>query len=139
MNTIQVTTTDGTINYTEAEVIRFIEKTKEVDAYDQVNNQYRKEISNLRHNVRDFFSEVEWQDGEQTVSKIDVNELLARIGSDKLTSKYSGNFTMTGRFLIEVEDEDEIESIITDNTDISNYSADMDIDSIEVHDIEEEN
>ena len=38
---------------------------------------------------------------------------------------------------IEVEDEDEIESIITDNLNVDCYDADIEVDSIEVHDIEE--
>ena len=139
MNTIQITNENGVVNYTEAEVARFIEKSKEVDAYDQVNNQYRKEINNLRHEVRDFFSEGEWSDGETTCNKGDVNSLLERIGAAKLTTKYNGTFTITGSFSIEVEDEDEIEDIITENTEISNWSADMDVDQIEVHDVEEEN
>jgi hypothetical protein len=71
--------------------------------------------------------------------KSEVNDLLERIGSDKLTTKYNGTFTITGSFNIEVEDEDEIQSIIEDNTDVSNYSADIDVDQIEVHDVEEDN
>ena len=39
----------------------------------------------------------------------------------------------------EAEDEDEIEDIISENTEISNWSADMDVDQIEVHDVEEDN
>jgi len=65
--------------------------------------------------------------------------LLERIGSDKLTTKYRGTFTITGSFNLEVEDEDEIQSIIEDNTDVSNYSADMEVEGIEIFDIEEDN
>jgi methionine synthase II (cobalamin-independent) len=139
MNTIQIITVDGPVNYTESEVVRFIEKAKEVDAVQQVADSYRKEIRDLRNNVRDFFSEGEWSDGEQTVIKSEVNDLLERIGTNKLTTKYNGTFTITGSFSIEVEDEDEIEDIITENTEISNWSADMDVDQIEVHDVEEDN
>jgi hypothetical protein len=139
MNTIQVTTEDGTINYTETEVIHFKKRAQEIDAIQQVNDNQRKEIRDLRSNVRDFFSEGEWSDGEQTVNKSEVNDLLERIGCNKLTTKYNGTFTITGSFSIEVEDEDEIEDIITENTEISNWSADMDVDQIEVHDVEEDN
>jgi methionine synthase II (cobalamin-independent) len=139
MNTIQIITVDGPVNYTESEVVRFIEKAKEVDAVQQVADSYRKEIRDLRNNVRDFFSEGEWSDGEQTVIKSEVNDLLERIGTNKLTTKYNGTFTITGSFSIEVEDEDEIETVITENTEISNWSADMDIDQVEVHDVEEDN
>jgi hypothetical protein len=138
MNTIQVTTAEGTVNYTEAEVLHFITRSKELNVYAEDIDSKRKELRDLRNNVRDFFSEVEWEDGEQTVNKRDVNDLLERIGAAKLTSKYTGNFTITGTFSVEVEDEDEINSIIEENTDISNWSADMDIEQVEVHDVEEE-
>jgi hypothetical protein len=143
MNTITINTeTDeqvATITYTETEVLHFRKRAQEIDAIQQVNDLQRKEIRDLRNNVRDFFSEGEWSDGEQTVNKPEVNELLERIGASKLTTKYNGTFTITGSFSIEVENEDEIEDIITQNTDISNWSADMDADQIEVHDVEEDN
>jgi hypothetical protein len=141
MNTIQILDIESgnTINYTEAEVAHFIKRTKEIDAIQQVNDSQRKEIREIRNAVRDFFSEGEWSDGEQTVIKSEVNDLLERIGSNKLTTKYNGTFTITGSFSIEVEVEDEIEDIISENTDVSNYSADMDVDQIEVHDVEEDN
>jgi hypothetical protein len=136
MNTIQITNDEGqTINYTETEITTIIKNG--VDNARQAV-EYSKEISNLRREVRDFFSEGEWSGGEQTVNKGDVNFLLERIGANKLTTKYNGTFTITGTFSVEVEDEDEIETIISENTDISNWSADMDIDVIEVDDIEEE-
>lgn len=143
MNTITINTeTDGqvaTITYTEAEVLHFRKRTQEIDAIQQVNDNQRKEIRDLRNAVRDFFSEGEWDNGEQTVNKPEVNDLLERIGSNKLTTKYRGTFTITGSFNVEVEDEDEIQSIIEDNTDVSNYSADMDVEGIEIFDIEEDN
>ena len=132
MNTIQITTVDGAVNYTESEVTRYIERAGQVD-------RLQDELRKIRHEVRDFFSEGEWSDGEQTVNKPEVNELLERIGAAKLTTKYNGTFTITGSFSIEVEDENDIEDIITQNTDISNWSADMDADQIEVHDVEEDN
>ncbi len=141
--TINTSNEDGTIQssitYTEAEVLHFKKRTQEIDAIQQVNDNQRKEIRDLRNAVRDFFSEVEWQDGEQTVNKTEVNDLLERIGSDKLTTKYRGTFTITGSFNLEVEDEDEIQSIIEDNTDVSNYSAEMDVEGVEIFDIEEDN
>jgi len=139
MNTIQVTTTEGTVNYTEAEVLHFITRSKELNTYAEEVDSKRKQIRDIRNAVRDFFSEGEWSDGEQTVNKPEVNDLLERIGTHKLTSKYRGTFTITGSFNLEVEDEDEIQSIIEDNTDVSNYSADMDVEGIEIFDIEEDN
>lgn len=131
MNTIQITTVDGAVNYTESEVTRYIEKAGQVD-------KLYEEIRKIRYEVRDFFSEGEWSDGETTVNKGDTNALLERIGCNKLTTKYRGTFTVTGVFNIEVEDEDEIESIITDNLSVDCYDADITVDEIEVHDIEED-
>lgn len=130
MNTIQVTRDGvcGPVNYTEAEIVRYIEKAGQVDVLHQ-------NLKNLRYKVRDFFSEGEWSDGEQTVNKDDVNTLLVNIGCDKLTSTYSGNFTVTGTFTIEVDDEDDIESIIADNLSVDCYStSDLSVDLIEVSD-----
>ncbi len=145
MNTITINTTneDGTtqsaVTYTEAEVLHFRKRTQEIDVIQQNVDNQRKEMREIRNAVRDFFSEGEWSDGEQTVNKSEVNDLLERIGTAKLTTKYNGTFTITGSFSIEVEDEDEIEDIIQENTEISNWSADMDVDQIEVHDVEEDN
>jgi DNA mismatch repair ATPase MutS len=136
MNTIQITTADGTVNYTEAEVLRFIERAKEVDAVQQVSDMQRKEKVNNRNKVRDFFSEGEWNDGETVVSKGDVNELLESIGANKLTTRYNASYTITGTFTVEVEDEDDVESLFADNVDVSFHDGDIDVDQIEVNDIE---
>ena len=145
MNTItinRVNEESGTpydVTYTEAEVLNFIKNAKEVNAIQESYQSIVKELRSIRNEVRDFFSEGEWSDGETTCNKGDVNAMLERIGAAKLTTKYNGTFTITGSFSIEVEDEDEIEDIITENTEISNWSADMDVDQIEVHDVEEDN
>jgi hypothetical protein len=126
MNTIQVTTVDGPVNYTEAEVVRYIEKAGQVDRLNQ-------NLKDLRYQVRDFFSEGGWEDGEWTINKDDVNTLLVNIGCDKLTSRYSGNFTVTGTFTIEVDDEDDIESIIADNLSVDCYNtSDFSVDQVDV-------
>jgi hypothetical protein len=132
MNTIQVTTTDGTVNYTESEIVRFIEKIKELDAYKQT-------AIDGRHKVRDFFSESEWSSGEATISKSDVNELLEAIGANKLTTRYNATYTVTGTFSVDADDEDEAETIFTDNVSIDFYDGDIEVDQIEVHDVEEDN
>jgi hypothetical protein len=131
MNTIQITTTDGTVNYTESEVMRFIEKIKELDDYKQT-------AINNRHKVRDFFSEIEWSSGEATISKSDVNELLESIGANKLTTRYNATFTVTGTFSVDADDEDDAENIFTDNVSVDFYDGDIDVDQIEVHDVEED-
>jgi hypothetical protein len=139
MNTIQITTIDGTINYTEAEVVRFIDKAREVDDLQTAADRYRKETNDNRYKVRDFFSEGEWIDGETTVNKGDVNLLLESIGANKLTTKYRANYTITGTISLEVEDEDDVESIFTDNVSVDFYDGDIDVELIEVTDIEEDN
>ena len=139
MNTIQITTADGMVNYTEAEIVRFIDKAKGIDELNDLLNKQSNTIRSIKNNVRDFFSEVEWENGEQTVTKSDVNELLELIGSHKLTSKYRATYTITGTFSVEVEDEDEVESDFTDNVNVDYYNGDIEVDQIEVNDIEEDN
>jgi hypothetical protein len=141
MNTITImSTVEGTPNvtYTEGEVLRYIEKAKGIDELNDLLNKQYQTIRSIKENVRDFFSEVEWEDGEQTVTKSDVNELLERIGSHKLTSRYGGTFTITGTFQVEAEDADEAESMFIDNVDVSFNDGDYTIDQTEVNDVEED-
>lgn len=138
MNTIQITTADGMVNYTEAEIVRFIDKAKGIDDLNTLLNQQSNTIRSIKNNVRDFFSEVEWENGEQTVTKSDVNELLELIGSHKLTSRYGGSFTITGTFQVEAEDEDDAESKFSDNVDVSFYDGDITVDQVEANDIAED-
>ena len=128
MDTISVTTVDGTINYTEAEVIRFISKAREQQ---EKADKLVDKLYNVKRQVRDFFKDNEWSDGAITISKTDVNELLSEIDCDKLTTKYQGTYTITGTFNIEASDEDEAQSIISDESEVSNYGAEMSIDKFE--------
>ncbi len=143
MNTITINTTneDGTtqsvVTYTEAEVLHFRKRMQEIDVIQQNVDNQRKEMREIRNAVRDFFSEGEWNDGEQTINKPEVNELLDAIGCAKLTTKYRGTFTITGTFEIDVEDEDEIDNVLTENMSVDCYAADIDVDTIEVLDVEE--
>ena len=139
MNTIQVNTADGMVNYTEAEVIRFIEKGKQVDELQRLFDERGKTLREIRTEVRDFFSEAEWQDGQTTSDKSEVNFLLERIGCNKLTTKYRGTFTVTGIFVVDVEDEDEVTDLVTDGISVDFYGGDLDVEQIDVHDIEEDN
>ena len=145
MNTITINTTneDGTtqtsVSYTEAEVLHFKKRAQETDDLQRVHDNLLKEIRNIKNEVRDFFSEGQWEDGETTCRKGDVNVLLDSIGCSKLTTKYSGTFTVTGTFNVELEEEDEVESMIADNIEVSVWGADIDVDSVEVMDIEEDN
>ena len=142
MNTITImSTVEGTPNvtYTEGEVLRYIEKAKAIDDLNEMLNKQVHAIRDVKNKVRDFFSEGEWDDGETVINKGDVNMLLESIGCNKLTTKYNANFTITGTFSIEVEDEDDVESIFTDNVNVDFYDGDIDVDQIEVNDIEADN
>jgi hypothetical protein len=139
MNTIQINTAEGTVNYTEAEVIRFIERTKDIDAVQQRADQYRKDVIDIRNEVRDFFSEGEWNDGETTCNKGDVNAMLERIGANKLTTKYTGTFTINGTFSIEAEDIQEAADVFENDVNVEFYGGDIEVDEIETHDLEEDN
>jgi hypothetical protein len=135
MNTIQITTVDGPVNYTESEIVRYIEKAKNLE---ELSDQQRKTIIDTKNSVRDFFSEGQWEDGEFSVSKEDVNELLTTIGTNRLTTKYRATYTVTGTFSVDAEDADDAEAIFTDNLSVDFYDGDIDVDQIEVLDIEED-
>ena len=138
MNTIQVTQDGVVINYTENEVIHYIERAKETDAIQKVANQHWNDIREMRNEVRDIFSEGEWQDGEQQVSKTDVNELLERIGAQKITTLYGGSFTITGTFSnVDAEDEEEAKRIVTEEIDVNFNCGDISVDDITVDEIDE--
>lgn len=139
MNTVTITSkTDANgnmlaaVTYTETEILRFIEKAGQID---RLQDQLRQ----IRYDVRDFFSEGEWSDGKTTINKGDTNALLERIGANKLTTKYRGTFTITGTFGVEVEDEDDVESLFSDNVNVDFYDGDIEVEQVEVLDIEEDN
>ena len=135
MNTIQITTVDGVVNYTESEIVRFIEKAGEVNAIQASASEDRAQRISNTYKVRDFFSEC---DGETTITKSDVNELLESIGANKLTTRYSATYTITGTFSVDAEDADDAETIFTDNVTVDFYDGDIEVDQIEVNDMEEE-
>jgi hypothetical protein len=139
MNTIQVTTTDGTVNYTEAEVLRFIERAREVDAVQESFVAEHKKIVDIKNSVRDFFSEGQWDDGEFSASKEDINELLESIGTNRLTSRYRATYTITGTYSVDAESSEDAEAIFTDNVTVDFYDGDIDVDLVEVVDLEEDN
>jgi hypothetical protein len=135
MNTIQITTVDGPVNYTESEVVRFIEKVKVAD--DTISQQH-KTIIDIKNAVRDFFSEGQWDDGEFTASKEDINELLTTIGTNRITTKYRATYTITGTFSVDAENAEDAEAAFTDNVNVDFYDGDIDVDQIEVLDVEED-
>ena len=146
MNTITISDGESNngamITYTDHEIVRMIAELKECkergERLGDANVNLNKDIRTLREKVRDFFSEVEWSDGEQTVTKSDVNELLESIGANRLTSRYGGTFRITGTFQVEAEDVNEAESMFVDNVDVSFNDGDYTIDETEVNDVEED-
>jgi hypothetical protein len=126
MNTIAITTVDGVVNYTESEVIRFIERAGQ--------------LSDIRYKVRDFFSELQWSGGEATITRSEVNELLQSIQCDLIRAEYKATVTITAYITgYPAEDEDDATSCIEDEISVDiGSSASIDIDSIEVSDVEEE-
>ena len=141
MNTITImSTVEGTPNvtYTEGEVARYIEKAR---AYDDLNDLLTKQRDTqykVKNLVRDFFSEGQWDDGEFSASKDNINELLESIGCNRLTSTYEGTFTITGTFNVEAETSDDAENLFKDNVDVSFYDGDITVDYVEVDDVRED-
>jgi hypothetical protein len=135
MNTIQITNDEGqVINYTETE-IKTILKNGETFAKDTVH--LSQELRKIRNQVRDFFSEGEWDSGEQTVNKGDVNYLLECIGANKLTTIYRGAATINFVFEVEAVDEDEARSIIEENASIQTYGFESSDESVSVDEVDE--
>lgn len=126
MNTIQIDTIDGVVNYTEMEVKRFIERAEQTN--------------DIKYKVRDFFSERTWEDGETTVTRSEVNELLKSIGCEIIRAEYRATVTITAYVTgYAAEDEDDASECIADDISVDiGSSASIDIDSIEVSDVEEE-
>jgi hypothetical protein len=126
MNTIEVTTDNSVINYNELEVKRFIEKAGK--------------LRDIKHKVRDFFSELEWSDGETTITRSDVYELLESIGCSKLRTEYKATVTITAYVTgYTAEDEDDATNCIEEDISVDIGSdGSIDVDSIEVSDVEED-
>ena len=126
MNTIQVDTINGAVNYTETEVKRFIEKAGQ--------------LSDVKYKVRDFFGELEWSSGEATITRSEVNELLKSIQCDLIRAEYKATVTITAYITgYAAENEDDASNCIEDDITVDiGSSASIDVDSIEVTDVEEE-
>jgi hypothetical protein len=131
------------ITYTDTEVTRMVNELKgykeKQEELAEANSVIARDMRTQREKVRDFFSEGQWDDGEFTASKEDVNELLSSIGTNRLTTKYRASYTVTGTFSVDAEDADDAEAIFTDNLSVDFYDGDIDVDQIEVLDIEEDN
>jgi hypothetical protein len=127
MNTISITTVDGVVNYTESEVTRFIKRAEE--------------LSDTKYKVRDFFSELEWDSGEATITRSEVNKLLKSIGCDTIRGEYKATVTITAYVTgYEAEDEDDAKDCIADDITVDiGSSATINVDNVEVNDVEDDN
>lgn len=141
---VVVTVDNTTYNFTQdslTELIKEHQAQKEVIAAHRVDasEQWRK-IASVRNEVYDFFKECLDQEDEWVIeNKGDINFLLERIGSSKLTTKYSASVTLTITVNgIEAEDEDEVTNIIQDNIYVSVDNYDTDVDDINVDEVTEE-
>ena len=126
-----------TVNYTEPELKRIIDNgVTNAEHVVRLNET----CNNIKYKVRDFFSEAEWEEGNTTFSRDEVNELLLRIGLDKLRVEYRATVTITAYISgYAAENADEAADCIGDDIDVSiGSSADIQVDSIDVSDVEEE-
>ena len=140
MNTITITSkTDeqgnaqSAVIYSEGEVLRFIEKAEQLNATDN-------KVREIKHQVRDFFSELEWEGSEATITRSDVNELLRSINIEQLRSEFKALVTITAYVSgYTATDADDAESCIADDIELNIGSgADISIDYISVDEVEEE-
>lgn len=105
------------------------------------NTATMKELLNgVRYKVRDFFSELEWQDGEATVTKSQVNELLESIGCDSIRSTFRATVNITAYVTdYEAKNGDDATICIADDISLDIGMGRIEISNLEVDDVEDEN
>ena len=128
MDTIVV---DG-ITYNEIEFRQY------KNAHD--NTATMKELLNgVRYKVRDFFSELEWQNGEATVTRSQVNELLESIGCDSIRSTFRATVNITAYVTdYEAKNEDDATICIADDISLDIGMGRIEISNLEVEDVEDD-
>ena len=128
MDTIVV---DG-ITYNEIEFRQY------KNGYD--NTATMKELLNgVRYKVRDFFSELEWQNGEATVTRSQVNELLESIGCDSIRSTFRATVNITAYVTdYEAKNEDDATICIADDISLDIGMGRIEISNLEVEDVEDD-
>lgn len=104
------------------------------------NTATMKELLNgVRYKVRDFFSELEWQDGEATVTKSQVNELLESIGCDSIRSTFRATVNITAYVTdYEAKNGDDATICIADDISLDIGMGRIEISNLEVEDVEDE-
>ena len=139
MNTIQLVNSMGdTVTYTDSELTTIIgngvkSAEKSVELSDKIRD--------IKYQVRDFFSELEWESNEATITRSEVNKLLKSIGCDVIRAEYKATVTITAYVTgYEAEDEDDAADCIADDITVDvGSSADIRVDNVEVDDVEEDN
>lgn len=128
MDTIVV---DG-VTYNEIEFRQY------KNGYD--NTATMKELLNgVRYKVRDFFSELEWQNGEATVTRSQVNELLESIGCDSIRSTFRATVNITAYVTdYEAKNEDDATICIADDISLDIGMGRIEISNLEVEDVEDD-
>ena len=138
MNTIQLVNSMGdTVTYTDSELTTIIGNgVKSAEKSVELSDK----IKDVKYKVRDFFSELEWDSGEATITRSEVNELLKAIGCELIRAEYKATVTITAYVTgYSAEDEDDASNCIEDDINVSIGSdGSIDVDSIEVTDVEEE-
>jgi len=122
MNTITISRVNeesGTphdVTYTEAEVLNFIKNAKEINAVQESYQSMVRELRNIRNITQLTYQAIEEYE-------VTADGLLKREVSAAQVRDYFK----------------QIEDTITENISVECYAADVDVDSIELHDIEEDN
>ena len=104
------------------------------------NTVTMKELLNgIRYKVRDFFSELEWQNGEATVTRSQVNELLESIGCDSIRSTFRATVNITAYVTdYEAKNEDDATICIADDISLDIGMGRIEISNLEVEDVEDD-
>ena len=139
MNTIQLVNSNGdTVTYTDSELTTIIGNGVKC-AEDTV--RLSDKVKDIKYKVRDFFSELEWESNEATITRSEVNKLLKSIGCDTIRGEYKATVTITAYVTgYEAEDEDDAKDCIADDITVDiGSSASISVDNIEVDDVEDDN
>lgn len=102
---------------------------EQLDAEQVRSRGYRDELSKLRNNVHEFFSnEFDGDADEVTITRDEANELLGDIGADLLQQEFEGRVTIAFSFTVKAESEEEAEEKVKNAVGGLEYSIDSDAD-----------
>lgn len=109
-----------------------------LDEKDNQAQEYREQTRAIKHEVRGFFSTLDWDDDSVNVSRSEVNELLRAIGAQAIYAEYNATVTVTVSVNgYQAESISDIFDSITDDIEVHIGSfGSVSVDSVEVTDIE---